>query len=373
MSSGEIIKITEINRQKYISLHEIVNNFGIQNSFDIITGRGKLFYKGSLAVYQTDLSVMLINNNLVKSQYPAIRNYGEILLPLQFFNKLLDDFFPDFTHYEKENSVYITNNTSKAPVKKSSPPSKNKETQFTAISDKITFIIIDPGHGGKDPGAIGKGGLKEKGITLKIANYLNEYLKNRLKNINIQLTRRADKFIDLSKRTEIANKLLKKNNNGLFVSVHVNASILHSVAGFETYFLSQNPSNEEARATAALENNVIILEENSKRRSYNDVEHVEAIMLTTQIQKESATLANFIQKYLDRKIPEAHSKGVKNADFFVLRDALMPAALVEVGYISNVKESKKLVQTSYQKKIAQGIGNGIIYFIEDYNRKIKNR
>ena len=368
---GEVIKVTEINRQKYISMYDIINNFDIQNSFDIITGRGKLFHKGSLAVYQTDMSVMLINNELIKSQYPAIRNSGEILLPLQFFDKLLDDFFPDYAHFEKQNAVYITNKISKVPAKKSPQQQKEKDTPLAASPDKIAFIIIDPGHGGKDPGAIGKGGLKEKWITLKISNYLNEYLRARLKNINIQLTRKSDKFIDLSKRTEIANKLLKKNNNGLFVSVHVNASILHSVSGFETYFLSQNPSNEEARATAALENNVIILEENSKRKSYNDVEHVEAIMLTTQIQKESATLSNFIQKYLGRKITDAASKGVKKADFFVLRDALMPAALVEVGYISNVKESKKLIQSAYQKKIAQGIGDGIIYFIEDYNRNIK--
>jgi N-acetylmuramoyl-L-alanine amidase len=371
----ESIKIIEFNNKKYISIYDLTNAFDMQNSFDIITGRGKLFYKGAIAVYQIDLSVMLINNKLIKTEYPVIREQGDILLPLKFFEKILDEFYPYYTHNEKQNKVFIINKSRNETISSQQSVKEKehgKKEEFTIpAADKISFLIIDPGHGGKDPGAIGKGGIKEKWITLKIATFLEEYLKSNLKKIRIQSTRKSDRFIDLSKRTEIANKLLKQNENGLFVSVHVNASILHSIAGFETYFLSQNPSNEEARATAALENNVIILEENSGRKRYNDVEHVEAIMLTTQIQKESAGLANIIQKYLAKKIPEANSKGVKKADFFVLRDSLMPAALVEVGYISNSKEVKKLLQTSYQKKIAQGIGDGIIQFIQDYNKNVK--
>jgi N-acetylmuramoyl-L-alanine amidase len=373
---GENIKIIEHNSKKYISMYDLTNTLNIQNSFDIITGRGKLFSKGVVAVYQIDLPVMLINNKLIKTKFPAIRKEGDVLFPLNFFEKIIDEFYPNYTHIEKQNVIYLTNKsavdeTPSRQTLKEKKEEKDKKTIQQPAADKITFLIIDPGHGGKDPGAIGKGGIKEKRITLKIAAYLEEYLKTKLKAIKIQSTRNSDKFLDLSKRTEIANKMLKKNENGLFVSIHVNASILHSIAGFETYFLSQNPSNEEARATAALENNVIILEENSKNKRYNDVEHVEAIMLTTQIQKESASLANFIQKYLDKKISESASKGVKKADFFVLRDSLMPAALVEVGYISNSKEIKKLIQSDYQKKIAQGIGEGIIQFIKDYNKNIK--
>jgi N-acetylmuramoyl-L-alanine amidase len=373
---GENIKITELNGKKYISMYDFTNTLNIQNSFDIITGRGKLFSKGAVAVYQTDLSVMLINNKLIKTKYPAIRDEGDVLFPLNFFEKIIDEFYPNYTHTEKENIIYLANRSANNEITprqtiKGKKEEKDKENIQLYVADKITFLIIDPGHGGKDPGAIGKGGIKEKRITLKIAGYLEEYLKTKLKAVKIQSTRKSDKFIDLSKRTEIANKMLKKNENGLFISIHVNASILHSIAGFETYFLSQNPSNEEARATAALENNVIILEENSKSKRYNDVEHVEAIMLTTQIQKESASLANFIQKYLAKKISESTSKGVKKADFFVLRDSLMPAALVEVGYISNSNEIKMLIQPEYQKKIAQGVGDGIIQFIKDYNKNVK--
>lgn len=370
------IRTIELNNKQYISMYDLTSTFDMQNSFDIITGKGKLFYKGAIAVYQIDLSVMLINNKLIKTHYPAIRKEGEILLPLKFLEKIINEFYPYYTYSEKQSRVYISHKSENETISsQESVIEKNKEYIKEDIpfagTDKISFIIIDPGHGGKDPGAIGKRGIQEKHITIKIAYHLERYLKNKLKKMKIQSTRKSDRFVDLSKRTEIANKMLKKNENGLFISIHVNASILHSISGFETYFLSQNPSNEEARAVAAMENNVIIFEENSGRKKYNDVEHVEAIMLTTQIQKESAGLANYIQKYLQKSIPESISKGVKKADFFVLRDSLMPAVLVEVGYISNTMEVKKLTQANYQKKIACGIGDGIIEFIKEYNKNTK--
>lgn len=372
------IKIIEHSDNRYISINSFTEDLNIHNTFDLVTGKGKLLHKGAIAIYQVDFSVMLINGKLVKTDYPVTKLNGEILFPLKFSTEIIYIFFPEYLCVENKNNIRLSSKQESKNIqtqKTDREPKENKKevTTISSISesDRISFIIIDPGHGGKDPGAIGKGGLKEKWITLKIAANLEDYLKTKLKKIKIQLTRKSDKLIELAKRTEIANKLLKKNENGIFISIHVNASILHSVSGFETYFLSQNPSNEEARATAALENNVIILEENTKKSVYNDVEHVEAIMITTQIQKESSILANSIQKHLDKVITESASKGVKKADFFVLRGSLMPAVLVEVGYISNKKEASRLKQLSYQKKIVQGIGDGIINFIKEYNKNNK--
>ena len=99
------------------------------------------------------------------------------------------------------------------------------------------------------------------------------------------------------KRTEIANGLLKEKQNGIFISIHVNAHLSKRISGFETYFLSQNPTNEEARNTAALENNVIVLENKiGSKKHYGDIDYIEAMMLTTQILKESSMLANSIQR-----------------------------------------------------------------------------
>ncbi|MBN2039276.1 MAG: N-acetylmuramoyl-L-alanine amidase [Spirochaetes bacterium] len=353
-------------------MYDLTYILDIHNSFDIITGRGKLFFRGAVAVYQTGFSVMLVNGKLIKSDYPVIRKKGELLLPDLFIRKIINEFYPGYEISEKQGSFFIR--------KKISPdkPDINDKTDYpkgssipSSTKDRISFIIIDPGHGGKDPGAIGKGGLKEKWITLQISKHVEKYLSPRLKNVKIKLTRNTDKFIELEERTKIANRILKKNENGLFISIHVNASILSKISGFETYFLSQNPSNEEARTTAALENNVIILEKNKrKNKNYNDVEHVEAIMLNTQILKESSMLADFIQKNMDRNISKSKSKGVKKADFYVLRGSLMPAVLVEVGFISNKTEANRLKQYDYQKKIAKGIGEGIINFIKEYNKNI---
>ena len=171
----------------------------------------------------------------------------------------------------------------------------------------------------------------------------------------------------LSARTEKANSQLEKNKNGIFVSIHVNASISKKISGYETYFLSQNPTNEEARNTAALENNVIVLEDNKNSNKYEDLDYIEATMKTTQILKESSILANEIQKYILGRNSIFISRGVRKADFFVLRGVMMPAVLVEVGFITNYKEVRYLLRDTYQRKMALGISDGIVKFIKKYN------
>ncbi|MDY6933598.1 MAG: N-acetylmuramoyl-L-alanine amidase [Spirochaetota bacterium] len=363
-----------MNRRQYISLYEFIEAFDINNSYDVIIGRGKLFYKGSYVVYQVGFSIILVNGVLEKSDYPIIQKNGEILFPIRIISSILGHLYPylSFKIRGRSYCLYYKKRVSPGGQGKPAKGEIDKDTNKLLKKDKIDFIVIDPGHGGKDPGAIGKGGLKEKWITLKISKHLERYLKRRMKKIKIRLTRGSDKFLELEKRTDIANNLLKLRGNGIFLSIHVNASISQRISGFETYFLSPNPTNEEARATAALENNVIILENKSKRKFYDDVEYIEAIMLTTQIQKESLMLAKCVQQEMDRKIWEFKSKGVKKADFFVLRGTLMPAILVEVGFITNNKEAKLLKNSSYQKRIANGIGDGIISFIRKYNKQLNN-
>jgi N-acetylmuramoyl-L-alanine amidase len=198
-------------------------------------------------------------------------------------------------------------------------------------------------------------------------------LKEKFKNIRVRLTRRSDKFIELSTRTDIANGMLKKNENGIFLSIHVNASISKKISGYETFFLSQNPTNEEARNTAALENNVVVLEEKSGKgkKKYEDIDYIEATMLTTQIQKESSLLARSIQKGMSRNNKNFKSRGIKKADFFVLRGVLIPAALVEVGFITNKRNAQYLNKSQHQKIIARGIMEGIQIFLKRYNKLLR--
>ncbi len=365
------IKIIKAENREFVSLYDVVRILEFSNSYDIISGRGKLYYKSSVAVYQAGYSFILINGRIVKSEYPVAVENGEMLIPVDFFKEIVDSFYGDRTAARRGESFYVAAKEVPPAKKTGRVESEKKDDYKKQEPERITFIIIDPGHGGRDPGAVAKGGLKEKKITLDIALKLERYLKEKLRNVRIQLTRNSDRFIELSGRAEIANRMLKANNNGIFVSIHVNASIVKNISGFETYFLSQNPSNDDARTTAALENNVVILEDSSSRKSYGDIDHIQALMLTTQIQKESQMLANSIQDSIGRALRGAKSNGVKKADFFVLRGALLPAVLVEVGFISNSRELSNLKSQNYQKKIAEGIGNGIIGFIGKYNKSIK--
>lgn len=352
---------------EYVSLYDVITTMKIDNSFDIITQRGKLYRKTALWIYQIGYSVAVMNGNLLRDDHPVVRKNGEVLLPLGMATEMLRLLFPEFS-LRRENSFLAFE---KAEKKRESVEETDKTPEEQkASSGAISFIVIDPGHGGRDPGAIGHG-IFEKDVTLGVSRYLASYLKKNIRGLSTKLTRANDRFVELSKRTEIANRMLTGDKNGIFVSIHVNASLSPKISGFETYFLSPNPSNEEARATSTIENNVIVMENNNHRKKYDDVEYVEALMLNTQIQKESTMLANHIQKYLAKDVDEAKSRGVKKADFYVLRGSLMPAVLVEIGYISNHKDAKLLRNKNHQKKVAEGIGRGIVNFIKEYNATVK--
>lgn len=357
-SNPESFKVKKFNSKDYVSLYDFTENSDVDYYFNVVTQRGTLFYKGHKAVFQPGFSIMVVDGKLYSANYQVIRVKGEIFIPSIIFKSILRHFFTK-TVYVRQGNAFVKNKDAK-PVELK--PLKNQK-------EPITFIVIDAGHGGKDPGALGKDKSYEKTITLNVAKKLASYLKKNLKNVKVVLTRSNDKFVELGKRTEIANKLLSKGNNGLFISIHVNASLSSKVSGFETYFLSQNASNEEARATAALENNVLVLE-NKSHKPTEDADYVEALMLTTQIQAESKMLAEKIQQNLSKKISNKKNRGVKKADFFVLRGVLMPAALVEIGYMTNRSELKLLKTSNYQDKVANSVGYGIKEFIYLYNKGI---
>lgn len=361
------IEIIHWKFAEYVSLYDLINTMKIDNSFDIITQRGKLYRRTALGIYQVGYSVALMNGRLVRDAYPVVRKNGEVFLPLAMAIELSRKLFPELQVFRAGD--YLVFDALEEKRNQSEGVGKAGEEPKVS-SGSISFVVIDPGHGGKDPGAIGNG-ILEKEITLGVSRYLIGFLKKNIRGVVPKLTRTGDRFVELSTRTEIANRMLTGDKNGIFVSIHVNASLSPKITGFETYFLSPNPTNEEARATSTIENNVIVMENGNHRKKYDDVEYVEALMLNTQIQKESSMLAHQIQKYLGKEVDEAKSRGVKKADFYVLRGSLMPAVLVEIGYISNAREAKSLRNPNYQKKIAEGIGRGILHFIREYNSTVK--
>ncbi len=219
---------------------------------------------------------------------------------------------------------------------------------------KIDRIIIDAGHGGKDPGAIGYKGIKEKDVTLGIAKFLKHLLRED-EDLKVFMTRNSDVFIPLKERTKFANE----NNGKLFVSIHCNAVRQKRVSGFETYFLSP-ARTEKAMKVAAKENAAIKYESNSNNyKRLTDDDFIVLSMVQDNFAKESEKWASIVQDEIDR-VSYTENRGVDQAGFYVLIGASMPSILVEAGFISNPKEEKLLKSKSYQRKIARAIYNSII-------------
>ncbi len=221
----------------------------------------------------------------------------------------------------------------------------------------LPIIVLDPGHGGVDEGAKGNEGQMEKDITLPISLKLGDRLKKSLKT-EVILTRHYDEFIPLNLRTSLVNF----NQASLFISIHVNASPLPKPSGIETFFLSNLATDKEAERVAAFENSVIRFESGGKEK-YEDLQSILIDIFQTEIQKESAFLAENVQINMAEEL-SARNRGVRQAPFFVLSGAACPAILVEVGFISNEKDLEKLMSDEYQEKIAAAIHEGIIKFRE---------
>ncbi|MBI5469373.1 MAG: N-acetylmuramoyl-L-alanine amidase [Deltaproteobacteria bacterium] len=219
---------------------------------------------------------------------------------------------------------------------------------------KVRKIVIDPGHGGKDPGAIGRGGLKEKDVTLRLSKMLRERLAND-SGPKIIMTRDTDVFIPLEERTAIANKY----DADLFISIHINASPKKTASGIETYILNIS-NDEEAKRVAARENA-------TSTRSVSDLEFILNDLIRTAKTNDSVRLATAVQerlvKGLKEKYGDTRSNGVKGAPFYVLVGTKMPSILVEVSYISNPNEEKKLQDEKYLREVIEGISTGLMRYI----------
>ncbi|MBI4843854.1 MAG: N-acetylmuramoyl-L-alanine amidase [Nitrospirae bacterium] len=237
-----------------------------------------------------------------------------------------------------------------------SPPVKAKETpKKDAAKEELPLtIVIDPGHGGKDPGAMGKNGLKEKDVVLSVALKLGEILKKR-HGAKIIYTRQNDIFIPLDERTEKANA----NKADLFISVHANASEKHSARGIETYLLNWADDNEAIRV-AARENNIST---NKMMLLRGGLQMILDDLSRSHKKEESMRLARAVQDSMVSKLKEGYSNvndlGVKQALFYVLIGAEMPSVLVEISFISNPEEEMLLSNRRYKDKIAEGIAGGV--------------
>lgn len=230
----------------------------------------------------------------------------------------------------------------------------------------LDVVVIDPGHGGKDPGAIGVYGTYEKDITLGVARKLRTLLEN--SGLKVIMTRESDEFVELYKRGQIANS----NGGKLFISLHCNSMPYkpHGANGFEVYILRPGKT-EDAIRIAERENAVIKLEENYEERykHLTDESYILTAMAHNVYVKNSERFAEILsieaKRTLDIKV-----NGVNQAGFYVLVGASMPSVLVEMAYLSNPEEEKYLRSETNQWKIARTIFNAVKKFKEEYESSI---
>lgn len=224
---------------------------------------------------------------------------------------------------------------------------------------RVYKVILDPGHGGEDPGAIGSTGLKEKEVSLAVALEVANLLKDEA-GIDVYLTRTDDRFIPLDQRTEMANQW----GGDLFVSIHANAAFNQKASGIETFFNSRYLYGEGAAEVAARENAPLGDDDVS-----GEVKAILWDLMQDRYRDESNELSHSVQRQLYRAT-YLENRGVKSAGFYVLRGAAMPAILVEIGFVSNPWEEQKLRKEEFRKKIALGIFRGIEDYLESYNERL---
>ncbi len=299
-------------------------------------------------------SLTLINNT--KTVQPVLR-----LRPIQMeksaqLSFLLKSDIDDYSIVSNYNTITLS---IRSNTKLNAKKIKEMKEKWN-----LDVIVIDPGHGGKDPGCLNRG-LMEKTITLDVAKKLGKLIQEEL-GIKVIYTRTEDEFIPLWKRTKIAND----SGGKLFISLHVNASPNSSSArGFETFIIRPGKF-DDATEVAQRENKVIELEDSPKNYPTLTKENlIIATMAQSSFTKQSEFLAGEIQKELDKTFTSPN-RGVKQAGFHVLVGASMPNVLVELGFITNSKDHRLLSQSKYRKKMANSVFNAIVTYKNEYEKNL---
>lgn len=243
--------------------------------------------------------------------------------------------------------------------------SENTGTKSEGDRWKLDTVVLDAGHGGWDEGAFGLAGLLEKNLALKIAKMVGTRLEKEL-GINVVYTRSDDRFVTLAERGHIANQAGGK----LFLSIHANFSNARSARGTETYFLGTHRS-DSARVVMERENEVINLESDQSRYSkFDNAALAQQALAQSSFMRQSEMLADAIQKQFTDAVGRK-DRGVKQAGFYVLFGASMPAVLIELGFLTNPYEEKFLSSKDGQTSMANAIFRAVLNFKKNYEKSLQ--
>lgn len=256
------------------------------------------------------------------------------------------------------------------PPETETPPathSADREAGSPLGAPGALIVVLDPGHGGHETGAVGPKGLMEKDVVLDLAFRLRRLLQDRL-GVRVVMTRTEDVFVPLQERTAVANRV----KADFFISLHVNGSTKRGAVGFETFYFTREPSDNDARASAQRENLVIERDGTTGTDQDSLLRITLADMAVTRDIRESSELAELTLSALD-KILKVENRGVKSGPFYVLATAAMPAILVESAFITNPKEERKLQREQYRQRLAEALVEGIATYKVRYERRVGMR
>ncbi|MEW6009001.1 MAG: N-acetylmuramoyl-L-alanine amidase [Candidatus Omnitrophota bacterium] len=330
---SEGVKAHYIAGARYYALDELCGLSRIDWFYDEIGEVATLKKENHVLKIMPQSNLALLDDRPITLDKPVIIRDSRLLVPASFKAEIVDRFF-----YERIEEY--------ADVDK-----------FLASKK----VMIDPGHGGKDPGAIARSGLYEKDVVLDIAQRLKAELRRR--GIQVVMTRNSDTFVPLEKRST----LLNDSKADLFLSIHVNANRSKRLSGVEVYYLTNNV-NDSLLAKDAAQVSDVTFDGNSIEVESDTLKAILWDMLYTSNRQDAARLAKLICKNLSF-FTGLKSGTVKQANFSVLRLSLTPAVLVEVAYLSNKNDESKLNSSAFKEQVAKGLSAAIVEFLKSQKRE----
>jgi N-acetylmuramoyl-L-alanine amidase len=363
------------NRTIRVYSHDYnITGIGVEeksNGFIIRLNTTKRFDESKISAWIKHdwLYVTLNGGTLDSTRLSSTNKKGlvEKIVPFQFDNSAqisfeLDRKVVDPQVVTNDNEVLVTLRITERPIQTSTViyPETNRKIWL------IDKIIIDPGHGGRDPGAVGSRGTKEKDVNLSIAKRLKTLIEKNLK-VEVLLTRETDKYVKLGQRTRFANA----NGGKLFISLHANANRKRTYRGYSTYILGMERANE-ALAVAEQENSVVEMYETEEDyKEFQNAAFILNAIAQSSYLRESQDLALMVNESMKeiRDIPQ-FGKGLYQHKFWGLVGAAMPRILIETAFISNQYEERLLKTKRMQQRIAKAIYEGIKKFKEKYEQEI---
>jgi N-acetylmuramoyl-L-alanine amidase len=388
IGTAKIIRISRFSGKPFVSIPTVCEAVGFVWKWDPVSQKLTCTKKNKRLIFVQGMPFFSANDSLIQLIDAPIRLGGSLYLAPGLCSMAFHAVGIDSMPFQNADDVLSASNQvqpaqpvpqpvqvvplvvpkvhDSTAIKIALKPSHLDTVKRSKVTQELVkTIVIDPGHGGMDPGAIGPGGLEEKKVVLDIGCALRDLFKSKTK-FTVYMTRDKDVFIPLQDRTKFANE--KKAD--IFVSIHANsiegnAKKRDNTRGYKVYFLSQ-AKNEDDKLVAMRENAVIKLEDKASR--YDNLQNILIEMVGNEYLRESQDFSIMLTESFHSScnaIPRLHL-GIGQANFWVLNGAYMPSVLIEVGFISNKKEEESLGDAFVRKNIAVSIFEAIMNFKKKY-------